>query len=254
MTDTPESAAMPPSRVVDAKHTGWYLTRDAEGAIVYSCGYGKPTYDYAALAEAFGPLRPVVPPSEESSAELRRVINAAGNKAVGSLLVALSEVALDFAKKPGKPEYSGSLIAGREGSWEAERLTSLAWSIGLDLADRPKRFDRAAVDGFKAVLLSWVTGDNYTEVAETLAWKFSSVADEHGGGIRGWAVLADGPFQPGNRFAHPPETIERVYSWLMSVTHDGYEGLYEYDFSATTPGAMYKPAMPKKGSAGDGGV
>lgn len=251
MTQTPEPAeAKPPSRVVDAKHTGWYLTMDADGATVYSCGYGKPTYDHATLAELFGPLRPVVPPSEESSAELRRVIDAAGNKAVGSLLVALHEIVLDFGKRPGKPEYSGSLIAGREGSWEAERLTSLAWDLGGDLADRPKRFDRAAVDGFKAVLLSWVTGEDYTEVAETLAWKFSCVADEHGGGIRGWAVLADGPFQPGNRFAHPPETIERVYSWLMSVTGDGYEDLYEYDFSASTPGAMFKPTAPKAGDDG----
>lgn len=248
MTNTPaEPNAAPPSRVVDAKHTGWYLTRagaEPDAPLVYSSGYGKPTYTPEALAEAFGPLRPVVPASEESSAELRRVIAAAGNKAVGSLLVALHEIVLDFGKRPGKPEYSGSLIAGREGSWEAERLTSLAWDLGGDLAERPKRFDRAAVDGFKAVLLGWVTGEDYTEVAETLAWKFSSYADEHGGGIRGWAVLADGPFQPGNRFAHPPETIERVYSWLLSVTTE-HEPLYEYDFEATTPGGMFKPAKPK---------
>lgn len=216
-----------PSRVVDARHYGWLRTGD--GPDTYSADYHWPSkfadrpkgLSYAELESTHGPLREVVPPSAESVAELRRVIREAGTKAVGSLLVAISQLSLDFALRPGKPEISGSLVAGREGSWEAERLYSLSWSLGLTLADRPKRFDQAAVDGFKAVLLGWVTGEDYTEVAETLAGVFSDVADDLGG----WKAVADGPFQPGGRFSHDFGAIEAVHSWLLSRTEDDYQGL-----------------------------
>ncbi|MEV5451287.1 hypothetical protein [Streptomyces sp. NPDC052535] len=214
------SSSSRPYRVVDRFYQGWYL-RSGDGTFDADGGHrrGLETLDYTMLELTRGPLRPVVPPTDEDCAAVKAALVGAGRKAAGSLLVALYRLVLEDAdaRREGGARYR--MMAGREGSWESEDMVRLAWNVGADLAEKKTRFDEAAVSELVRVVQGWVTGpDVYVEVAANLAWLFGKVADEVGG----WSAVADRPLQPGQRVGgHPEHVVEAVQHYLLSQTVEG---------------------------------
>lgn len=199
-----------PSRVVDASFQGWYLAGDNLYHADYGGSRGLEPCDLGELTATRGPLREVVPASEASTAEAEAALRVAGRLAAGSLLVALARIALRISARPGR-KATGSLLAGREGSWETADMNSLIWNLGIDLAEEANRFDAAAVERLTAVIDGWIGGEDYTEVAATLAGVFADVSDELGG----WRKVAD----PGIVNAG----AESLRGWLTS-TASTFEG------------------------------
>lgn len=214
------SSSRRPYRVVDRFYQGWYL-RSGDGTFDADGGHrrGLETLTFTTLDLTRGPLRPVVPPTEEDCAAVKAALVGAGRKAAGSLLVALYRLVLEDAgaEREGGARYR--VMVGREGSWESEDVVRLAWNVGADLAEKTSRFDEAAVAELVRIVQGWVTGpDVYVEVAANLAWLFSKVADETGG----WPAVADRPLQPGQRVGgHPEHVVEAVQHYLLSQTADG---------------------------------
>jgi hypothetical protein len=206
-----------PYRVVDNLNRGWHPVGNGEYMVDYGgVRPGRPAdpLPYRELEAQHGPVRPVVPPATSDTEELREALAGAGVKAAASVLVALYRTAVKFsrASSPGGLE-GGSLRAGREGSWESAVLYSLAWTLGGDLDEKPKRFDEECVRPVINVLERWTLNpERYVEVAENLAFSFGQVADELGG----WSKVADRYLQPGTRVGHDPDTIEAVRGYLMS--------------------------------------
>jgi len=205
------AAPKTPSRVVDAHFQGWYLS----GSGLYEADYGRSRNldprPYPELIETRGPLREVVPPSETSTAEAEAALKVAGHLAAGSLLVALARVALRISARPGRLA-TGTLLAGREGSWETADMNSLIWNLGIDLADEGSRYHEGAVERLTAVIDGWIGGETYTEVAATLAGIFADVTDELGG----WPAVTDAPLRRASN-------VESLRGWLTS-TSASYDG------------------------------
>ncbi|MFB7649407.1 hypothetical protein ACFC0S_15885 [Streptomyces sp. NPDC056084] len=211
---SPPTEAELPYRVVDASLQGWYR-RSGDGRYDADSGQarGLETMAYEDLAAARGPLRPVEPPSTLDSDAVRAALAGAGRKAAASLLVAVFRLTEQDARARRTQGAKSWLLAGREGSNEAASLDRLAWGIGCDLAEKPKRYDAEAVDVLVRVIEGWVTGsDRYVEVAANLAWLFSGVADEAGG----WAAVADQYLQRHARVGAPDHVVEAVQLYLMS--------------------------------------
>lgn len=209
-----------PYRVVDPQGQGWLLAMDGNGGFEYqpSCRYGElpGMHGLAELEAARGPLRPVLPVTDDDEQLIRRLLGECGRKAVATLAAAIEQVFHELREAAGGLSAPGSyetatrlLKAGREGSNESLILMNIAlFGNTLNLAKGATvaakraagpvgRVDRDARDALAAVLLRWVTGpDRYTEVADTLAYLVSSHADrEYGPG--GWAKVADRWLQPG---------------------------------------------------------
>ncbi|MFD5452199.1 hypothetical protein [Streptomyces sp. NPDC127100] len=214
------SSSRRPYRVVDRFYQGWYL-RSGDGTFDADGGHrrGLETLDFATLERTRGPLRPVVPPTDEDCAAVKAALVGAGRRAAGSLLVALYRLVLEDAGAGREGGARYRVMAGREGSWESEDMVRLAWNVGADLAEKKSRFDEAAVAVLVRVVQGWVAGpDVYVEVASNLAGLFSAVADETGG----WPAVADRPLQPGQRVGgHPEHVVEAVQHYLLSQTADG---------------------------------
>jgi hypothetical protein len=211
----------PTYRFVDRLNRGWHIASSGE-PVRYAIDWaglrhGRPAEPLTReeLEAEYGPLRPVGSTDPSDDLVLCGALADAGVKAAGSVLVALYRLALEYrrASSPGGFE-GGSLVAGREGSWESEAIYRLAWTIGGDLDEKPKRYSEECVDSVIAVLRAWTQNPKlYVEVAENLAFAFSKVADELGG----WGKVADRPFQPTAKVGrHPLDTIEAVYHYLMS--------------------------------------
>ncbi|MFG3336952.1 hypothetical protein ACGFZZ_33660 [Streptomyces tendae] len=211
------SSSRRPYRVVDRFYQGWYL-RSGDGTFDADGGHRREleTLDFTMLELTRGPLRPVVPPTDEDCAAVKAALVGAGRKAAGSLLVALYRLVLEDAGAGREGGARYRMMAGREGSWESEDMVRLAWNVGVDLAEKKTRFDEAAVSELVRVVQGWVTGpDVYVEVAANLAWLFSKVADEAGG----WSAVADRPLQPEQRVGgHPEHVVEAVQHYLLSQT------------------------------------
>ncbi|MFH8295117.1 hypothetical protein [Streptomyces sp. NPDC018059] len=102
---------------------------------------------------------------------------------------------------------------------EAASLDRLAWGVGCDLAEKPKRYDAGTVEVLVRVIEGWVSGpDRYVEVAANLAWLFSGVADEAGG----WAVVADQYLQRHARVGAPDHVVEAIQLYLMSQSRSSF--------------------------------
>ncbi|MGW0672546.1 hypothetical protein [Streptomyces sp. NPDC002746] len=213
-TAPPPAEKALPYRVVDASWQGWYR-RGGDGRYDADSGHarGLETMTYEDLAAARGPLRPVEPPSTQDTDAVRGALAGAGRKAAASLLVAVFRLTEQDARA-GRTEGAKSwLLAGREGSHEAASLDRLAWGIGCDLAEKPKRYDTEAVDVLVRVIKGWVTGPvRYVEVAANVAWLFSDVADE----IGGWTAVADQYLQRHARVGPPDHVVEGIQLYLMS--------------------------------------
>jgi len=195
-----------PYRVVDVDDQGWYLSGDGLYHADYDHRRGLGPLPYGDLAAQRGPLRPVLPVTDEDEAALVASLTAAGVKAAGSVAVALHSV-FDLHKM-----HRTRLLAGREGSWESAGLPYLAWEVGSRVAEKPSRFDPAAATLLAATIDRWVTDlERYTEVAETLAFIFGRVADAAGG----WGQVADRYLQPGSRWAQTG--APQLYGYLMST-------------------------------------
>ncbi|MFD8014307.1 hypothetical protein [Streptomyces sp. NPDC058955] len=165
------------------------------------------------------PVRPMEPATEEECAALEAALTGAGRKAAASLLVALYRLVLaeaDADRGSGELRRGGAqyrVMAGREGSWESAVMVRLAWDVGAELAEKPKRYDEAAVEEIVRVVTGWVYGpDRYVEVAAGLAGEFSAVADRAGG----WEAVADRYLQRHQRVGHPDHVVERIQHYLMS--------------------------------------
>ncbi|MEU7228871.1 hypothetical protein [Streptomyces chrestomyceticus] len=217
----PEPEERPTYRFVDRLHRGWHIA-SAEEPVRYAIDWaglrpGRPEEPLTLeeLEAEHGPLRPVGSSDPGDDLVLRGALADAGVKAAGSVLVALFRLAVEYSRNSSPRGYEGgSLVAGREGSWESEALYRLAWTIGGDLDDKPKRYSEECVTSVISVLREWTQNPKrYVEVAENLAYEFSKVADEQGG----WSKVADKPFQPSTKVGrHPAGTIEAVYHYLMS--------------------------------------
>lgn len=192
-------------RVVDAHHQGWHPTSTTVGGpTVYAADYGiqreglgEPrTLDE--LEAERGPLRPVLPITDEDTQELRAALKAAGRKAVYTVAVAVQRAVNELRELHGGLEIWGSyqatwthLLAGREGSWESAALVNLAlWGN----VAKTRRINEPSRQVITDMVLRWVSDpERFTEVAATLAGVVASYADEHGG----WTAIADQWLQPG---------------------------------------------------------
>lgn len=214
-----------PSRVVDSRDYGWFLTGDGAGNIGYRFDwgqYGTPLLGMAELDRGHGPLRPVEPITDADSAILRDALRRAGRKAVTTLAAAIEEVFHHRREDHGGLHAGDSyeaakraLTAGRGGSNESHMLMEVMLiGNGLNLvrlkgvrmpsvermrAAGPHRRVDAAVRAILADLIHrWVTDPTrYTEVAETLAAEVSRFADDTAG-PDGWRAIADQWLQPGS--------------------------------------------------------
>lgn len=214
----PEQAQLP-DRVVDRENQGWHQSAGGRFEADFGTARGLSDLDYPALLEQRGPLRPVVPCDPGDALLVRGALADAGVKAVASVLVALYQVSRQYAEAASAPgrRDGGTLLAGREGSWETHEMNLLAWEVGSDLADKPTRFDPTCVRELVDILHLW-TGQRatYVEVAENLAFLVGQVADELGG----WDTIADRYLRPGARIGHPEHVITRVRGYLLSRTHE----------------------------------
>ncbi|MFI6326623.1 hypothetical protein ACIBG8_54505 [Nonomuraea sp. NPDC050556] len=176
-----------PSRVVDGQGRGWFATHpytDEEKAlgeqVVYRRGGANDeVISLAQLGEKYGPWRPVVPMPEGDHHAMVQALTKAGKKAAGTLAVAVFKVAkqtmVDNGMRPTE-----LLIAGRPGSWEADALRHLAWSLGSDI--KLTRTDMWAGQLCEEIITRWITDpDAFVEVAEGLASVFGDVVDAAGG-------------------------------------------------------------------------
>ncbi|MFJ4342614.1 hypothetical protein [Streptomyces sp. NPDC088915] len=206
-----------PYRVVDRENRGWHTVGEDQYMVDYGgLRPGRPgdPVTFGVLKAEHGPLRRVVAPDPGDVLMLKGALIDAGKKAAASTLVALYRVAAVYAhdSSPGTND-AGSLIAGREGSWESGLMMNLAWTIGGDLHEKPKRYDEKHVGQIINVLEQWTRHPTrYVEVAENLADIFGQVVDAQGG----WAEVADRYFQPGVRVGHPEDTIEAVRNFLFT--------------------------------------
>ncbi|MFE0777598.1 hypothetical protein [Streptomyces sp. NPDC058861] len=214
-----------PYRFVDRDFQGWYGRGD--GLYAADAGWRRNLTErsYDALVQTRGPVRPVDVATAEECAVIEAALAGAGRKAAASVLVALYRLVLAEAQRGnGEGRQGGAryrIMAGREGSWESEVMVRLAWDVGAELAEKPKRYDETAVEEIVRVVTGWVTGpDRYVEVAATLAGEFSAVADRAGG----WETVADQYLQRHQRVGHPDHVVERVQNYLMSQSSTGSAG------------------------------
>lgn len=212
MTQSPGDSEYP-YRVVDPEWRGWlhvdggiYESDDPDGLDDLIC--------YEELAAVHGPLRPVLPITDEDEDELTGILQRAGRKAVATLLVGMY-LAGQALQEPEEAETpSDKLLAGSRGSWEANSFDTLAGQVGSDLADRPERFDQAGADAISQLLQRWVTDpQRYTEAAETVP----SVVSRHAEAAGGWAAIADQWMQPGSASGLSAGTVESLSSYLLST-------------------------------------
>jgi hypothetical protein len=203
-----------PYRLVDVNWQGWHPSGNSG---LYEADYGferalDEPWSYERIAEERGPIRPVVFVPDADEAEAARLLQLAGKKAAASALAALYRA---FKHFPGAHPHP--LLAGREGSWESQRIRQLAWTIGGKLDEKPTRIHEETAAGLAAIVISWASRpDSYTEVAENYANLFSRHADAAGG----WPAVADQWLQPGRGPGHDADTVHAVGSYLLS-TSDG---------------------------------
>ncbi|MFJ5121863.1 hypothetical protein [Kitasatospora sp. NPDC088548] len=203
-----------PYRLVDAQWQGWLTAGNGLYRASYSFkreGLEQP-WPYARIVAERGPVRPVNHEIEgdDSAERLAALWEQAGRKAVASTLVALYRAEQRLPRLVfGGPH---PLTSGREGSWESERLLSLAWEIGEELSEKPRRYDEAVAEGIADIVEGWVRHpESYTEVADHLSVLFGRHADRAGG----WKAVADQQFQPGARVGQGSDTVFAVATWLM---------------------------------------
>lgn len=142
--------AGPYYRVVDGENYGWYSAGDGRGGAVWTTGpingldlqFGA----FPELAAARGPVRPVLPVTDNDSIQLEALLGRAGRKAIATLAAALEDVFHRLREQHcggqwdldphGGYEYARrTMMAGRAGSWEADLLISIVgFGNGLNLA------------------------------------------------------------------------------------------------------------------------
>jgi hypothetical protein len=200
-----------PHRVVDAHHQGWHLTGDGLYHADYGNMRGLEPLTLDKLTAERGPWRPVEPVTDADEKLIVDALVESGQKAAGSVMVALYSLFRADAKA-NPTARSCRLLAGREGSWESAGLPGLAWEVGSQIAEKPSRFHQMTSLRLVDVIERWVTDpERYTEVAETLAYIFGRFADKAGG----WDKVADRHLQPGTRWSQ--NGAAQVYGYLMST-------------------------------------
>lgn len=245
-------------RVVDRYNQGWHQTGSREST-AWAADYGSmrglddmPTLDD--LAETRGPLRPVLPVTDEDETEIRELLTRAGRKSIATLAAALEQAWHQIRESAENRDSSDpcdfatrTMLAGREGSWESENLKSvIAFGENLNLVQRKgagsserqmraagpsRRVDAGIRDQLTAMFCRWVTDpERYTEFAETLASvvsRYCDDADESGqaGGRRGWERVADQYLQPG---ALSRDDGRRCFSlfYSRSTRRSDYDGAW----------------------------
>lgn len=223
-----------PYRIVDSRTKGWHIVGAYEDIPE---GYVEDMTDQSnrltlnQVIEQHGPVRPVVPMPDADREELLEAFRDAGRRAAGSVIVGLWRLLkehLDAVWSPpgtqGEPYENANrlLIAGREGSWEADLMRGLVWSAGVDLNDKARRLHEPTVETVKRVVGRWVTSpDYYVEVAEGLPGIFAEYLDEDvNGQPRGWKGAADQWMQPGSlSWEGQGEPMQR---WLGSLSRSVY--------------------------------
>lgn len=168
-----------PYRLVDANGGSWLPAYKTGEPPAYRADYPRELgpLGYEEIVAQHGPVRHVEAPTDADCELIRTALVGAGAKAAVTLFAAVHSVAV---RTPG-----GLMWAGRPGSWESHSMRDLAWACGAG-ASRT-RVDRAAKETVGEVLMRWVTGDPFVEVAETLAGISGDVTDRLGG----WRKMAD---------------------------------------------------------------
>jgi hypothetical protein len=175
----PQPQSDRPYRAVDRYGRGWLTCADPVHTYPSLDG---PALTLETLTEQRGPLVPVVRARRDDCDTIRLALAGAGEKALASLLAALSFVSADCEASDNSRDR---LVAGRPGSWESELLLSLSvFGDGI----MPHRTDLDTVADIRTVLTTWVFGETgRVEVAETLADILGDVIDGRGG----WNQITD---------------------------------------------------------------
>jgi hypothetical protein len=200
----PDQEAMAPGYAARAAELAWQEREEPDplkrpsppplrlDEVVYEHGHTRQVLPYAAVAEQYGPVRPVVAPSDVDQERLTELIRGAGRKALGTLIAALYAVEqLLQAEEPPPMPTSGPvpasslirrdpLTAGRPGSWEARELIDIVWGVGpaVGRAQLDEELHREATEIFQR----WATGPaGYVEFAETIPSILAPIVDSCGG-------------------------------------------------------------------------
>jgi hypothetical protein len=203
---------LPAGRYVDAFYGSWFARAPhgvqevaafgTDGPVYVPDGDFDQTLSHAELANRFGPLRPVVPPAGGDAERLRAALRGAGRAGLASLAAVLHRVDEDFSR--GEPhQFVSPLTLGHPGSWQSACLEKVTHHIGCGIS--ADRVDQAAAGELTAVLMRWITGPAYTEVAANLAEVCGPLIDELGG----FAALAD------ERLAGHPRAAQ-IEAWMCS--------------------------------------
>ncbi|MFE0777596.1 hypothetical protein [Streptomyces sp. NPDC058861] len=193
-----------PERIVDIRSRGWSHTGRGRYAVDFREERGLPERTYDELAAIDGPLSVVEPPYPGNAEEVVERLVEAGERAAGSLLVALHRLDASYREwsaESGEPTCS--LTAGQEEAWETKAMMDLVRGQGAVLAGQPARYSETAVTELHEELEGWTgVSQAYTEVAQNLAVLFGRAAEAAGG----WAALADAELR----------TLAPAKKWLMS--------------------------------------
>jgi hypothetical protein len=198
-----------PYRLVDHLMVGWHQQGGTEKYGSDDVSLDDMTLDE--ITERRGPWRPVILRPDDDSAELVRVLTAAGRKALITLAVALHDVALaDMDAHRSERGRGSALTAGRGGSWESQTLRGFAWQFGFEVS--PKRVDEPAAETMREILGRW-TGDpaGYVELAENLAAILAEVADARPAGTGNMGGMAD-------QWIMKHDGAEQIRNWVLSLS------------------------------------
>jgi hypothetical protein len=192
-------------RYIDAAYASW-ISHPPHSEARAADGVGFPrALSLRDLETRFGPLRLVIPPTPFETSRLEAALRSAGRRALTTLAAALHDIERDFDEAEPHRSHVNVLTLGEPGSWGSRCLTALVTRLhGV----APSRIDAAARAEIRTVVLGWVRGETYTEVAGNLAQILGRVIDQTGGfeqvadrwvlahpgaaQIRGWACSRSG--------------------------------------------------------------
>lgn len=134
------------------------------------------------LARRFGDCVPFRPVIHTDGADLDPVLAESDHDGLYHLLEGVTRA--HVAATMVTPSNWPLIAAGRPGSWETVAMMEM---VGVSVECIPPAVPHPAPARIAAIILSWIYGgDEYVEVAETIATAFGRALDERGGWHAGY--------------------------------------------------------------------